>query len=161
MKTGLLSVLPRLNFTQHKMLTDPRVVKELAQKFRIINKFDVPYIAGYSKNGRDIYFDRHFIPKFNGKDITPFIALHEKIEKTLISVFKLKYPSAHMIAQYCEKQAVEMAGMKWNAYQSYCVRYIKKIGSEDLNIAPPDLDLTPYKDEHDNKALSHMYRKND
>ena len=56
---------------------------------------DIPYLAGYSKDGGTIYIDRHMPRSFNykGRDIGTdrFLILHEEIEKTLIDHLGLHY----------------------------------------------------------------------
>ena len=38
-----------------------------------------------------------------------------------------------------------------------CSKYVKKIGDERLRKVPADLDLKPYRDEHDFDLLKRMY----
>src|SRR5690242_21912752 len=51
-------------------------------------KHDIPYLAGYSLDGKTIYIDRHMPKsfKFRGRTIETdrFLLLHEAVEKTLI-----------------------------------------------------------------------------
>ena len=51
-------------------------------------KHDIPYLAGYSKDGKTIYIDRHMPSSFRyeGRDINTdrYLILHEEVEKTLI-----------------------------------------------------------------------------
>src|SRR6266481_1245401 len=51
-------------------------------------KHDIPYLAGYSRDGKTIYIDRHMPPsfRFRGRTIETdrFLLLHEEVEKTLI-----------------------------------------------------------------------------
>ncbi|MER8792209.1 hypothetical protein NKH71_30940 [Mesorhizobium sp. M0983] len=35
------------------------VVRALHRRVQIVHDFDIPYIAGYSKDGKTIYIDRH------------------------------------------------------------------------------------------------------
>ena len=50
-------------------------------------KHDIPYLAGYSLDGKTIYIDRHMPAsfKFKGRTINTdrFLVLHEEVEKTL------------------------------------------------------------------------------
>jgi len=47
---------------------------------------DIPYLAGYSRDCKTIYIDRHLPPSFRyrGRDIDTdrFLILHEEVEKT-------------------------------------------------------------------------------
>src|SRR5262249_48169348 len=49
---------------------------------------DVPYLAGYSVDGKTIYIDRHMPRAFSyrGRGVATdrFLILHEEVEKTLI-----------------------------------------------------------------------------
>src|SRR5712692_9893287 len=58
-------------------------------------KHDVPYLAGYSNDGKTIYIDRHMprTMKFRGREIDTdrFLILHEEVEKTLIDQLDLHY----------------------------------------------------------------------
>ena len=71
---------------------------------------DIPYLAGYSRDGKTIYIDRHMPPSFRyrGRDIDTdrFLILHEEVEKTLIDQLDLHYLHAHQIATRAEQAAV-------------------------------------------------------
>ena len=67
------------------------VVRQLK---RLDRRHDIPYLAGYSKNGKTIYIDRH-MPKsflFRGRriKIDRFLILHEAVEKTLMDHLGLR-----------------------------------------------------------------------
>ena len=73
-------------------------------------KHDIPYLAGYSKDGKTIYIDRHMPSSFryDGRDINTdrYLILHEEVEKTLIDQLNLHYLHAHQIATRAEQAAV-------------------------------------------------------
>jgi hypothetical protein len=131
---------------------------------RRVKKFDrnhdIPYLAGYSNDGKTIFIDRHMPKsfKFRGKTIETdrFLILHEEVEKTLIDQLDLHYLHAHQIATRAEQAAVRAAGIEWRAYDRFMQRYVKRIGDERLVKVPPDLDLKPYRDEHDMDLLRQM-----
>jgi hypothetical protein len=60
---------------------------------------DIPYLAGYSNDGKTIYIDRHMPKsfKYQGRDVDTdrFLILHEQVEKTLIDHLNLHYLHAH------------------------------------------------------------------
>ncbi|HEY7245819.1 MAG TPA: hypothetical protein VH678_18270 [Xanthobacteraceae bacterium] len=122
---------------------------------------DVPYLAGYSKDGKTIYIDRHMprTMKFRGREIDTdrFLILHEEVEKTLIDQLDLHYLHAHQIAARAEEAAVRAAGILWRDYDRFMQKYVKKIGDERLTKVPADLDLKPYRDEHDLDLLKRMH----
>ena len=56
----------------------------LTRPVRISREFDIPYLAGYSRDGKTIYIDRH-MPKwftFQSRRINTdrFLILHEAVE---------------------------------------------------------------------------------
>jgi hypothetical protein len=121
---------------------------------------DIPYLAGYSQDGKTIYIDRHMpkMMKLRGKEIDTdrFLILHEEVEKTLIDQLNLHYLHAHQIATRAEEAAVRAAGVKWRDYDRFMQKYVKHIGDERLTKVPEDLDLKPYRDEHDFELLQRM-----
>jgi hypothetical protein len=121
---------------------------------------DIPYLAGYSQDGKTIYIDRHMpkTMKLGGKaiDTDRFLILHEEVEKTLIDQLNLHYLHAHQIATRAEEAAVRAAGVKWRDYDRFMQKYVKHIGDERLTKVPADLDLKPYRDEHDFELLQRM-----
>jgi len=123
-------------------------------------KHDVPYLAGYSLDGKTIYIDRHMLQsfKFRGRTINTdrYLILHEEVEKTLIDQLGLHYLHAHQIATRAEQAAVRAAGITWHDYDRFMQRYVKRIGDERLTKVPKDLDLKPYRDEHDDDLLRRM-----
>ena len=121
---------------------------------------DIPYLAGYSLDGKTIYIDRHMPKffKFRGRkiDTDRFLILHEEVEKTLIDQLGLHYLHAHQIATRAEEAAVRAAGITWRKYDQFMQKYVKHIGDERLTKVPKDLDLKPYRDEHDDDLLRRM-----
>jgi hypothetical protein len=123
-------------------------------------KHDIPYLAGYSQDGKTIYIDRH-MPKWfksGGREIDTdrFLILHEEVEKTLIDQLGLHYLHAHQIATRAEQAAVRAAGIAWRDYDRFMQKNVKKIGDERLSKVPADLDTKPYRDEHDMELLHRM-----
>jgi hypothetical protein len=123
-------------------------------------KHDIPYLAGYSLDGKTIYIDRHMPQsfKFRGRAIETdrFLVLHEEVEKTLIDRLGLHYLHAHQIATRAEQAAVRAAGVPWRAYDRFMQKYVKRVGDERLTRVPADLDTKPYRDEHDLDLLRRM-----
>jgi hypothetical protein len=123
---------------------------------------DIPYLAGYSLDGKIIYIDRHMPKsfKFRGRTIETdrFLILHEEVEKTLIDQLGLHYLHAHQIATRAEEAAVRASGVEWHAYDRFMQKFVKRIGDERLKKVPKDLDLKPYRDEHDYDLLQRMLK---
>jgi hypothetical protein len=127
---------------------------------KLDRKHDIPYLAGYSRDGKTIYIDRHMpkMMKYAGRDIDTdrYLILHEEVEKTLIDQLNLHYLHAHQIASRAEQAAVRAAGIRWHDYDRFMQANVKHIGDERLEKVPADLDLKPYRDEHDYDLVQRM-----
>ena len=138
-----------------------RAVDAILRRVRKLDRsHDIPYVAGYSKDGKTIYIDRHMPRSFRHKgreiDTDRFLILHEEVEKTLIDQLNLHYLHAHQIATRAEEAAVRAAGVGWRTYDRFMQKYVKTIGDERLTKVPADLDEKPYRDEHDADLLARM-----
>jgi hypothetical protein len=132
----------------------------LARPVEISRAFDVPYIAGYSNDGKTVFIDRH-MPRsfrFHGRDVETdrFLVLHEVVEKALLDGLKLHYLHAHQIALRTEQAAVRAAGVGWHDYNSFTEANEKSIVKELLQRVPAHLDLTPYSDEEEIDLLREL-----
>jgi hypothetical protein len=157
--------------TPHKKLKMPewyvsslmmdRALDAVVRRAKKINRsYDIPYLAGYSNDGKTIYIDRH-MPKtmtYDGREINTdrYLILHEEVEKTLIDQLNLHYLHAHQIASRAEQAAVRAAGIRWRDYDRFMQDNVKHIGDERLTKVPADLDLKPYRDEHDYELVERM-----
>ena len=138
-----------------------RALDALARRVGSIDRaHDIPYLAGYSLDGKRIYIDRHLPPTFRyrGREIAVdrYLLLHEEVEKALIDHLSLHYQHAHQIATRAEEAAVRADGVSWRAYDRFMQQYVKTIGDERLTKLPDDLDLKPYRDEHDFDLMRRM-----
>ena len=129
---------------------------------KLDREHDIPYLAGYSQDGKTIYIDRH-LPRsftFRGRtiEVDRFLILHEEVEKTLIDQLGLHYLHAHQIATRAEEAAVNAERITWKAYDRFMQKYVKSIGDERLTKVPADLDLKPYRDYHDYDLMQRMVR---
>lgn len=137
-----------------------RAVDAILRRAKLDRRHDVPYLAGYSLDGKTIYIDRH-LPRsfqFRGRriEVDRYLILHEEIEKTLIDHLNLHYLHAHQIATRAEQAAVRADKIQWRAYDGFMQKYVKQIGDEKLEKLPRDLDLKPYRDEHDYDLVARM-----
>ena len=139
-----------------------QALREILGRVQVDRTWDVPYLAGYSRNGKTIYIDRHLPASFRtrGREvpIDQFLILHEAIEKSLIDELGLVYQHAHQIALRAEEQAVRAEGVSWREYDRFMQGFIKEAGDERLDRIPPDLDIKPYRDEHDFAVLTEMQK---
>jgi hypothetical protein len=78
------------------------------------------------------------------------------VEKTLIDQLGLHYQHAHQIATRAEEAAVRADRVSWRAYDRFMQKYVKEMGDERLTRVPENLDLKPYRDEHDVDLLKSM-----
>lgn len=160
MKTPVAAVTQKHLEALTHLMKSKRFVAALEHKPRIIQSYDIPYLAGYSKDGETIYIDRH-IPMNIAIDgvkhnILPFIVKHEVVEKSLMDIFGMNYKAAHMLATSAEHDLVRKAGIDVNSYEAVVKPYIKKAEHEVIKKVPMDLDITPYKDENDIKLLKKL-----
>jgi hypothetical protein len=139
------------------------VIKAIGRRVRVVNRsYDIPYIAGYSKDGSTVFIDRH-VPRTvrfltRKVRIDPFLLTHEIVEKALLDELRLHYLHAHQIALRAERDAVKAAGLSWWLYQRVMKTYEKPIEEEKLQRVPPSLDLTPYRDEKDFAVLERLVK---
>ena len=138
-------------------------VAAILRRVKLDRKHDVPYLAGYSRDGKVIYIDRHVARSFvSGRrrvEVDRFLILHEAVEKSILDHLGLRYQHAHQIALRAEEAAVRAAGIKWRDYDRFMQKFIKEVGDEKLKKLPADLDVKPYRDEHDEKLLREMLKK--
>lgn len=138
-----------------------RALDAIERRVKSIDRdHDIPYLAGYSLDGKTIFIDRHLPRSFayRGRAITVdrYLLLHEEVEKTLIDQLGLHYQHAHQIATRAEEAAVRADGVSWRAYDRFMQQYVKEMGDERLTKLPADLDLKPYRDEHDYDLMRRM-----
>lgn len=137
-----------------------RTLDAILRRIRLSRNYDIPYLAGYSQDGHTIYIDRHLPESFTYKNRTVlvdrYLILHETVEKSLIDELNLHYLHAHQIATRAEEAAVRADRISWRAYDQFMQQYVKSVGDEQLTHVPPDLDLKPYRDEHDRDLIQRM-----
>lgn len=123
---------------------------------------EVPYLAGSSKSGGQIYIDRRFPQHLRLKDgrsmdVDPFITLHEAVEKAVEDHMGYAYPHAHHLATVTERAAVEKAGYPWDEYQAHAHKYVHKEAGERYTDIPANIDTKPEHDEHDKAMLVRIF----
>ncbi len=137
-----------------------QAVSAVIDKVRVDRHHDVPYLAGYSLDGRTVYIDRHLPATFPSRKrevrVDRFLIMHEVVEKTLMDGLAMKYQHAHQIALRVEQAAVRAAGASWRDYDRFMQKYILMARGEAIFRLPKDLDLRPYRDEKDVYLLSRM-----
>ena len=142
-------------------LTQDHALNAILRRVKNLDRHhDIPYLAGYSKDGKTIYIDRHLPESFTFRGRTVgvdrFLILHEEAEKTLIDQLGLHHLHAHQIATRAEEAAVNAERITWAAYDRFMQKYVKSMGDERLTKVPADLDLKPYRDYHDYDLMQRM-----
>src|SRR4029078_1666823 len=140
------------------------VVTAIRRRVRQVSRdYDIPYIAGCSRDGHTVFIDRHLPRTFRWLlkivRVEPFLLTHEIVEKSLLDELRLHYLHAHQIAVRAERDAVKAAGVSWWSYQRFMKQHERQIEEEKLVRVPASLDLTPYRDEKDFGPLQRLVRK--
>lgn len=149
----------------HEILKDPNVRKHLSKQPKIDKSHDIPYLAGYSRDGKTVYLDRHFpeVLEINGQHVNAheFVAIHERCEKAAIDAQQKNYEQAHKFATTVEHSALEAHGINPGDYEKALAPYIKAAEHEKIERIPPDLDMTPYypKYAHPSQLLKRGEKK--
>ena len=157
LKPPLKSARPEWLIGQKMM---DHAMKSIRSRTHLERDYDIPYLAGYSLDGHTIFIDRHmpksFVYRRRKVSTDRFLIVHEAVEKSLIQLLGMHYLHAHQIALHAEQAAVRAEGVTWEAYDKFMQDNIKVIGDEKLSRVPDTLDLTPYRDFHDEEELAKM-----
>lgn len=153
---------PGHNDTDINAMILDQTIECIKDQVDVNNDFDLPYVAGYSLDGKKIYLDRHLPETMSTKgktvELWKYVILHEAVEKSLLMHLSLHYQMAHQIALRAEQNAVENDGIDWESYNKGMQKFIKADSKEKLTRVPKDLDLQPYRDEHDTILLKYMIK---
>lgn len=153
---------PELEAELSRILADSRVRKRLAAPYRFDFNYDVPYLAGYSVDGKVIYIDRH-MPRMimvqgRGMGVLPGLSRHERLEKALIDSFGWTYEKSHKFATLYEHRLYKKNKFNPASVEKVYSPYIKADEREQIKLAPKNLDLTPYAGT---KLFDHLKRRMD
>ncbi|MDD2652247.1 MAG: hypothetical protein PHX44_04270 [Sulfurimonas sp.] len=135
--------ISKIDFSEKSLLT--------IQNLNISYDYDIPYLAGYSADGKTIYIDKIVDLPRNSFDLQA-LSLHEYIEKSLFQSFKNRdnlYFKTHQIALRIEELFVSSLKNKiyWEEYQYTKMKYyIDKAANKLEYDLPQKIDVTPYKD---------------
>jgi len=153
------------NWFVSSLMLDRALDAILRRVKKLDRSHDVPYLAGYSMDGKTIYIDRHLPTSFTYRgrtvEVDRFLIMHDEVEKTLIDQLDLHYLHAHQIATRAEEAAVRAERISWHAYDRFMQKYVKSVGDERLKKVPKDLDLKPYRDYHDWDLMRRMEKAMD
>lgn len=125
--------------------------------YTVDESFDLPFLAGYSKDGKTIFIDRHLAQAAPMIDQLPYstwmmaLVEHELSEKEAIDE-GMTYQQAHIkVATPREHLVLKALRADPNEYEKELRPYIKAAEHERITKPPKSLDCTPYKG---NDALS-------
>jgi hypothetical protein len=142
-----------------------KLALQWAKEVPISRDFDIPYIAGYSQDAKQMYIDRRapIIMHWKGQiwHLERFLSVHEMVEKFLEAKFDMPYDQggtshAHDIATEIELANVKAHGLDPEAYQSIWDKLAPKLEKAPLYKCPKDLDLTPYENEKDYELIKRI-----
>lgn len=164
MSAGNFSV--RTNGQKRRELLEEAVAADLDtdRDVKVDENHDLPYLAGYSKDGRTIYIDRHLAkeaPEIDGQPYSVWRAAlieHEASEKETIDE-GFSYDEAHIrVATPREHAVLRLLRMQPGTYERELRPFIKAAEHEKIVKPPADLDCTPYKDNDalSRRLLSHL-----
>jgi len=129
---------------------------DILTKYIIDPYYDIPYLAGYNKQGTKIYLDKDLSFFFQRFPVYELLLIHQYIEKTEIDKGK-DHKAAHEKATYLEKAACMAMGLKIDDYRSFMKTQSKTADSPGLIHLPVDLDLTAYTEKSDYEKLKKMF----
>jgi hypothetical protein len=121
--------------------------------------YEIPYLAGYSEDGRTIYIDARLNPILDLNDgrkmnIIKYLFIHELAEKQIMDKKGYQYEYAHQKATGIERDSVESDGYPWDEYQKYALSEVRRLEKLDPGVPlPSDLDVKPELDTQDYNLL--------
>lgn len=144
-----------------RCLSDNRVYERIYnERYAIDTSYDIPYIGGYSRDGKTIYVDRHLplVLNIDGtrRAVVPFITVHERTEKALIDILDKDYDDAHRLASFAVRLELRDRGISPIAYERVMDAWIKADKLDRIKKVPKDLDFKAYSDSRDIALINTM-----
>lgn len=123
-------------------------VAKIRAHIKVNRDYDIPFVAGYSQDGKTVYIDRHLpaLLEHDGQtwNLDDYLVLHEVAEKLLIDTFGMTYLEAHAVACLIDRSRAILDG-SYDAYLTTLSTAWKGDKIERITRVPADLDLTPYR----------------
>ena len=122
--------------------------------------YSIKYTGGYSVDGKRIFLDKNF-PKLvlvNTKiiDTVESIAKHHEVTEKWLVDFGHSYAYSHKLATSIEKEFIKLLGVNWKNYDREVGKHLHENYNRKLENTPLDLDLLPYIESKDSKALKEI-----
>lgn len=119
--------------------------------------YSIKYAGGYSLDGSRVFLDKNFPKYITVRDkvvdaVESIAKHHEVVEKWMIDL-GYTYAYSHRIATAVERDFLNARGVKWNDYDESVSRCLHENYGKRLENSPLDLDLLPYIESRDTKAL--------
>jgi len=173
MSTGDKNVPVKFTLNEANKIIQLPQVDRYMRRNPVLNTrdWDIPYLAGYSKDGMMIFIDRDLQKwQWLGKliDCDRFLFLHEKVEKAILDALNElqgrelelllsllcmlrandePYFPAHGVATCAEEYGVRLqygpSGLV--SYNRFMLTQIKRAEDERIRRVPFNLDMTPYQ----------------
>ncbi len=131
-----------------------------AEDITINTDYSIKYTGGYSVDGKRIFLDKNF-PKLivvNNKIVNTIdsIAKHHEITEKWLVDFGYSYAYSHRLATSIERDFIKLLGVNWQDYDREVGKYLHENYTRKLENTPLDLDLLPYVESRDSKALKEI-----
>lgn len=128
-------------------------------KIKNVNRdYDIPDLAGYSKDRSTIYIDKDMPEGFKSRSgvyfkTDKYLCIHEFVEDSC-QENGMHYPDSHQLALAAEENSVRLDGLPVEEYNSFMFAQIRKAAAKrgDLDL-PEDLDVEPYEAENQMEML--------
>ena len=126
----------------------------------ISTDYSIKYTGGYSVDGKRIFLDKNF-PKLiavNNKlvDTVASIAKHHEVTEKWLVDLGYSYAYSHKLATSIERDFIKFLGVNWESYDREVAKYLHENYNRKLENTPLDLDLLPYIESRDSKALKEI-----
>lgn len=127
----------------------PYTIEYKGKTFRLNHDTEQPLLAGSSRDGKTIYFDKHWNPmkEVDGKMMDRLypVCIHEIEENIAENKGKPYLTAHHQFAEPAEKQEVLKMGYNWMAYQDSFKGEIKRCSHESKAHLPKGEQMKPYQ----------------
>ena len=131
------------------MAMNQSLIRGLANRVKVDESHEVPYLGGVSKDGSTIYIDYRFPKHYkqsDGKVVEPhkYLVFHEFAEFIHLAQGE-KYNPAHRKAAQMEKEFLKEDGVDIQEYYEHVYEYVQKaMHNIDKSRIPSNLDMRPY-----------------
>ena len=124
--------------------------------YQINKDYDIPYVGGYSRDGKIIYIDKNLPETFitsTGEEhsLHYFLTIHEITEVGLMQTDEYSFNEAHKIAVEIEVASLFKNNVPVDEYYGHIFKYTQAAISKyksGMSTLPIDLDMRPYIEDN-------------